>query len=42
MLGTDYYETDTKRGELLAEEKVPIGIKENTTIQYECTFYFYH
>jgi glucose-1-phosphate adenylyltransferase len=35
MLGADYYETDVERGELLMEGKVPIGIGENTTIQYE-------
>jgi glucose-1-phosphate adenylyltransferase len=42
MLGADYYETAVERGELLAEGKVPIGIGENTTIQYECIFCFYH
>jgi len=42
MLGADYYETDAERGQLLAEGNVPIGIGENTTIQYECIFYFCH
>lgn len=40
MLGADYYETDAERGEQLAEGKVPIGIGDNTTIQYACIFYF--
>lgn len=38
MLGADFYETDVERGELLAEGKVPIGIGENTKIQYACIF----
>jgi glucose-1-phosphate adenylyltransferase len=42
MLGVDYYETDIERGELIAEGKVSIGIRLNTTNQYECIFYFYH
>jgi len=40
MLGADYYETDPEREELLAEGKVPIGIGENTTIQYASIFYY--
>jgi len=40
MLGADYYETDPERGQLLAEGKVPIGIGENTTIQYASIFYY--
>ena len=34
MLGADFYETDMERGDQLAEGKVPIGIGENTSIQY--------
>ncbi|KAJ8768444.1 hypothetical protein K2173_021597 [Erythroxylum novogranatense] len=33
MLGADYYETDAEVASLLAEERVPIGIGENTIIK---------
>eukprot|EP00262_Sarcandra_glabra_P001335 TRINITY_DN11382_c0_g1_i1.p1 TRINITY_DN11382_c0_g1~~TRINITY_DN11382_c0_g1_i1.p1 ORF type:complete len:530 (+),score=70.92 TRINITY_DN11382_c0_g1_i1:139-1590(+) len=33
MLGADYYETDAEVASLLAEERVPIGIGENTKIR---------
>ena len=38
MLGADSYETDAERGDQLAEGKVPIGIGENTSIQYALIF----
>lgn len=35
MLGADYYETDSEVVSLLAEGRVPIGIGENTKIEYK-------
>jgi hypothetical protein len=38
MLGADFYETDAERSDQLLEGKVPIGIGENTSIQYAHIF----
>lgn len=40
MLGADFYETDSEIAALLAEGRVPIGIGENTKIQYDLQLQF--
>ena len=33
MMGADYYETEAEIASLLAEDKVPIGVGQNTKIR---------